>query len=719
MYGAQTDGNGYFNITRIPAGSYTLMVTCLGFDTLKQTIELKEGEVRTLKLEVSKSIRQLTGITVEGKKGEDSTETKISVEKITPKQISGIPTVGGQPDLAQYLQVLPGVIFTGDQGGQLYIRGGSPVQNKVLLDGMIIYNPFHSIGLFSVFDTDILRTADVYTGGFGAEYGGRISSVMDITTRDGNKKQVAGVIGASPFGSKLMIEGPLKKQIDANQGSTSFIFSAKNSYLKESSKLFYQYIDTAGLPFNFTDFYGKVSLNAANGSKVNFFGFRYEDKVNYKIISDFNWKANGIGTNFVLIPGSSPVLVEGVVAFSNYTMVMREQGQAMPDSSQISGFNIGMNFTYFLGKNELRYGVEMNGFRTNFVFFNALNRKIQQNDFTTELGGYVKGKIIKGKFIFEPSFRAQWYASLGSMSPEPRLAAKYNVAKKFRLKFAGGWYSQNLISTNSDRDIVNLFYGFLSGPETLPVNFDGKEVKHKLQKAWHTILGSEFDLINNMTLNVEGYYKDFTQLTNINRNKVFDDNEANSDKPDYLKKDFVIETGNAYGFDVSVKYEFSRIYLWGVYSLGYVNRYDGIENYVPHFDRRHNVNLVFSYKFDKKLSWEFDARWNLGSGFPFTQTQGYYEMINFSDGINTDYTTSNGTLGIQYAPQNLGRLPYYHRLDLTIKKTWEYGERKKLEANLGVTNAYNRENMFYFDRVKYERVNQLPIMPSAGITFKF
>src|SRR6202007_2836734 len=102
-------------------------------------------------------------------------------------------------------------VFTGDQGGQLYIRGGTPVQNKVLLDGMIVYNPFHSIGLFSVFDNDIIRNADVYTGGFGAEYGGRISSIMDITTRDGNKKRVAGKIAASPFGAKVLVEGPIIK----------------------------------------------------------------------------------------------------------------------------------------------------------------------------------------------------------------------------------------------------------------------------------------------------------------------------------------------------------------------------------------------------------------------------------------------------------------------------------------------------------------------------
>ena len=130
-----------------------------------------------------------------------------------------IPSFGGQPDLVQALQVLPGFISTGDQGGQLYIRGGSPIQNKVLLDGMIVYNAFHSIGLFSVFDSDVIANADVYTGGFGAKFGGRISSVMDIKTRDGNKMKTQGRVGASPFGAKLTLEGPLKKLNDSERAS--------------------------------------------------------------------------------------------------------------------------------------------------------------------------------------------------------------------------------------------------------------------------------------------------------------------------------------------------------------------------------------------------------------------------------------------------------------------------------------------------------------------
>ncbi|MBE0640797.1 MAG: TonB-dependent receptor, partial [Bacteroidales bacterium] len=138
-YGASTDGNGYFVVSRIPAGTYTLMVTYLGYDTLKIPITLREGELVTKQLYLEKASYTLVGVNISAEREEARTQTRTSVVKVTPKEIKSIPSIGGTPDLAQYLQVLPGVVFTGDQGGQLYIRGGSPIQNKVLLDGMIVY----------------------------------------------------------------------------------------------------------------------------------------------------------------------------------------------------------------------------------------------------------------------------------------------------------------------------------------------------------------------------------------------------------------------------------------------------------------------------------------------------------------------------------------------------------------------------------------------------
>jgi hypothetical protein len=717
-YGSVTDVNGYYSISNVPPGDYTLMVTYLGYDTVQEPITIKKGDILTKKLFLQPMNIMLKGANISAERQEAKTETKTSVVKITPKQIKQIPTIGGQADLAQYLQVLPGVIFTGDQGGQLYIRGGSPVQNKVLLDGMIVYNPFHSIGLFSVFETDIIRNADVYTGGFGAEYGGRISSVMDITTRDGNKKEFAGKVGASAFGARLLLEGPIKKQVNTEAGSSSFILTFKNSYLKESSKVLYEYIDKNGLPFNFTDIYGKVSLNAANGSKVNFFGFNFNDNVNYSGISDYKWISSGGGTNFVVIPDRSTVLIQGNFSYSKYKMTLEEE-DGLPRASEINGFNSGLNFTYFINKDEIKYGVEMLGFKTIFEFSNTVGRSIDQTQNTTELAGFFKYKATRGKFLIEPGMRVQYYASLANVSLEPRLALKYNVNDRLRFKFASGLYSQNLLSASSDRDVVNLFYGFLSGPDNLPETFDGKTVKHYLQKSRHLVLGMEVDPLGHLTLNIEGYYKHFPQLTNINRNKVFDDTGEYSDKPDNLKKDYIIENGEAKGLDFSLKYDYKKWFIWAVYSLAYVDRYDGITHYVPHFDRRHNINITTSYMFGADNQWEFDIRWNFGSGFPFTKTGGYYGVITFGDGIMTDYTTVNEELGIIYGKINDGRLPTYHRMDIDIKRRWKFSEKSQLELDLSVTNVYDRKNIFYYYRMTRTKVYQLPVLPSFGLNLSF
>lgn len=732
--GIATDVNGFFSINKVPPGSYTLFISSmLGYDTLQEAVTVKAGEIVSKKLYLTKSAIQLKGVEVSAEQEAKETETQISVNKIDPIVIKKLPTVGGEPDLAQYLQVLPGVIFTGDQGGQLYIRGGSPVQNKVLLDGMIIYNPFHSIGLFSVFDADIIRNADVYSGGFGAEYGGRISSIMDITTRDGNKRHVAGKVAVSPFGAKVLVEGPLVKFKEDSKTAVSFILSSKTSYLPTTSKLLYSYVDPNGLPFSFSDYYGKVSLNANNGSKLNLFGFNFNDKVSYEALQDMNWNSYGGGGNFLLVPQNSPILVNGNFAYSQYSVKLKPEGEN-EKSSKIKGFNMGIGFTYFMSKNELNYGIEVLGFRTDFDLINSTNRHVSQQESTTEIGGYFKYKWISKhkKLLLEPSFRLQYYASLGNTSPEPRLSVKWNIAKKFRFKFATGMYSQNLIAANSDRDVVNLFYGFLSGPDNLQATFmneDGEiqEVKDKLQKANHYVAGFEFDLGRHFDLNIEGYRKDFKQLANLNRNKIFDDSPDNAAKPDVLKKDFIIETGKAQGIDVVLKYDHKRIYLWFVYSLGFVTRFDGaltddngaLISYRPNFDRRHNANIVASYTFGENRNWEFDARWNIGSGFPFKPTGGFYEDLNFTNGISTDYTSTNGELNYFFDEGKTKELPWYHRLDINIKRTFQLVEKTKLEVAAGATNVYSRKNVFYFDRVQYKRVDQLPILPTLSVVMTF
>ncbi len=716
--GAATDEHGYFSIARVPEGDYVLNCFSIGYDTVSKPVTIRKDDLVSVKVYLEQSAISLQQVEISADKQEQRTEVQMSVAKITPREISQVPAAGGEPDLAQYLQVLPGVVFTGDQGGQLYIRGGTPIQNKVLLDGMVIYNPFHSIGLFSVFDADIIKTADIYTGGFNAEYGGRISSVMDITTRDGNKKRFNGKFSASTFSSKLTLEGPFKKPANDEQSTGTYIFSGRTSYLDRTSKTLYSYANEDGLPYRFLDFYGKGVLTGSNGSKFSLFGFRFDDNVNYEPVSEYKWNSFGAGSNFVLIPGSSPVLLDGTFAYSRYRIELQEADE-LPRYSSVNGFNFMLNFTYFLGKDEVKYGIEALGFKTDFTFYNYVRKKIEQVDNTSEFGAFLKYKRAGDKLVIEPSLRVHYYASLNEFSFEPRLGAKYNLTERVRLKAAAGLYAQNLLAAVSDRDVVNLFYGFLSGSDDLPDEFLGEPVTSRLQHAGHLVGGIELDVHKHVSVNLEAYIKDFSQLENVNRDKIYDDVTANYDKPEYLKKDFILEKGTAKGIDCSIKYDYKGLYLWLVYSLAYVDRNDGIRVYEPHFDRRHSINAVASYTFGKKGDWNAGIRWNFGSGFPFTQTAGFYEYLNFQQGLNVNYTNANGDLGLLYGELNKGRLPYYHRLDVSLKKSFEFSKRSKLEVIASVTNVYDRANVFYFDRIRGDRVDQLPILPSLGASITF
>jgi hypothetical protein len=726
-HGLATDVNGFYSLSKVEPGEYTLVVSSVGYEKYSENITLNAEEIITRNIYLVPATIKLSEINISAEKQEAQSDIKMSVVKLTPKDISRIPSVGGEPDLAQALQVQPGVVFTGDQGGQLFIRGGSPIQNKVLLDGMIIYNPFHTIGLFSVFETDIIKTADVYTGGFNANYGGRISSVIDIKTRDGNRNRLGGQVGMSTFGSKVLLDVPIVKPKKPGDGGSTLLLSAKNLYLDQSSKVVYDYVDRE-LPYSFLDLYGKYTMYSASGNKLNMFGFKHKDRANFTDISKIGWDSWGFGLNPIIIPSQSNVLIDIVIAYSSYAIATDDISAdvSRPDinrNSSINAFNAGMNFTNYISDDQVKYGFEIIGMATTYQFINQVGRKIEQDQNTTELGGYLTYRINAGKFVIEPSVRIQYYSSLSEFSPEPRIGMKYNATNNLRFKAAAGRYSQNLISGTSDRDVVNLFYSFLTGPENLQdklikENGEVVDVNSKLQKATHALLGFEYDLTENLNLNVEGYYKWFNQLTNINRDKVLDASGSDNYQST-ISNDFIVETGDAYGVDFLLKYRRKELTLWGVYSLSYVTRWDGVQTYYATFDRRHNVNLVASLTFGKDKLWEAGVRWNLGSGFPFTPTQGYYGDIGFND-INTDYPTDNPKdVSIYYGELNSKRLPWYSRFDISVKRKFVLGENSILEANAGCTNVFNRENIFYLDRVSQERVNQLPIMPSIGMSLTF
>ena len=265
----------------------------------------------------------------------------------------------------------------------------------------------------------------------------------------------------------------------------------------------------------------------------------------------------------------------------------------------------------------------------------------------------------------------------------------------------------------------------LSAPTNIQENFVNEfqktiNAKNGLQYAWHAIGGFEYDLNKYLNLNVEGYYKYFSQLSNINQNKLYEDVAQFSQIEDVYKKDFILESGESYGIDFLLKYNKNRLFLWGVYSLGKSTRWDGFQSYFPVFDRRHNLNLVGSYLFGKKKDSEVNVRWNLGSGLPFTPTAGFFQEETFGNGVTTNPNQTNpSTVATILGDFNSQRLPYYHRLDITFKKQFNLKNKNIIELIASVTNVYNRNNIFYVNRVSGKEIYQFPFLPSFGLSYKF
>jgi hypothetical protein len=727
ILGASAAVDGLFSIAKVPMGTYLLRVASSEYQVYEKEVVVSQPKgitEITINLVVPDK-NKLGEVVISGELHTKATEVLMSQIKLDKRGVERIPSVGGENDVVAAFSVTPGVVTTGDQGGQLYVRGGTPIQNKVLLDGMTIYNPFHTIGFFSIFETELIQNVDIYTGGFDAKYGGRISSVMDITYRDGNKKQLGGKVSLSPFLGKLVLEGPVYKS-KSGKGGGSFIFSGKHSLLDYTSKSLYRGVNNGnGLPYNFTDLYGKVTLSSGQGSKFSFFGFHNNDNTEYYGVANLGFTQGGGGMNFTLVPSGSPTIIRGHMNVSNYKTTFQETANYERFSS-IQGADLGFDFTYFLkGDGRIDYGLNMNVFATNFVTYNEAASKIEARNNSTEIGAYINYKYVNPRFVIQPGLRVQAYASLGTISVEPRIGIKYNATDRLRLKLSGGRYTQNFTSASSDRDVVNLFNGLLSAPTNVQEEFitefgKVKNPKNGLQISYHAIVGTEYDLTSNLSLNVEVYYKYFPQLSNINTFKLYDDISDFADKDDIEKKDFLIESGQTYGADLLLKYNKGRLFLWGVYSYGHSTRWNGFETYYPVFDRRHNVNLVGSYLFGAKKTLELNMRWNIGSGLPYTPTSGFYQSENFNDGATTDITQTNSTgYGLIFGDFNSQRLPYYHRLDITVKKRFVFGNKTEMELVGSVTNAYNRKNIFYVNRVTNEIVYQFPIMPSFGLSYKF
>ncbi len=720
-----SNDNGYFAFNNLEPGTYTVVCKPFGYLEKRETITVGAGQTITVNLYLDKSTEELRQVEVSSSREEARTKVQTGKVQLTNKQIKDF-SVGGDADVVRAMQVVPGVVTTGDQGTQLYIRGGLPIQNLVLMDGMQIFNPFHSIGFYSVFDPDLVETVDIYSASFGAEYGSRNSAVMDVKLRSGDRKHLRGKFQASTFVGKAILEGPLGPKDKDGFANTSFIVSAKSSYLNQTAPILYPYIESQfdGLPFVFNDFYGKLSNTIDGGSSFNGFGFRFDDRVSFQPNNTVGWVSSGGGFDMRLIPPGSTTIIDMNFGFSRYD-IDADFGDGQPRESSITGFNVGIDMTYLVGENdEAKFGLQAIGYGTEYNFVNPVGRTFNRASNSTEMGGYFKYRINRNRLIIDPGLRIQYYGQLNVASIEPRIGAKYLLNESIRIKASAGRHSQNLVAAISDREVVNLFYGFLDGNVSLPPDIGGEPINGPLQTSNHAVLGTEIDFTRNIELTVEGYVKQFNLITNVNRNKILEANEVEPGTPEILWRDFAPERGTAYGVDVLFKGTWENLGVWVGYSWAHVTRNDGVIEYYPIFDRRHNLNLVGNYRFGKDKRWSGSFRYNFGSGFPFTPTQGYFPFLPFNDAQGNpnsgfDFTSENAAIQAIFGEVNSARLPYYHRVDISANYTIPLKKRSELELTAGVTNILNRENIFYFDREAFERIDQLPILPTVGAIFSF
>ena len=372
--GTATGADGTFRISRIPAGTYTITASFLGFRSYQDTLRLNFDQVLTLELTLEPESADLNTLVVESEAGGRGAQAA-GLTSIRPAQLVHIPMPDVNSDLMAYLITMPGVVTPGDRGGQLFVRGGTPAQNLVLIDGIPVYQPFHIVGFYSAFPADILSNADVYAGGFNARYGGRVSSVIDVSTRNGSKERFSGSASVAPFLSSVRIEGPIEK------GKLSMLGVVRESVIERVAPDLLQ----QKLPYRFGDRFLKLHAYLSTTSSASFTLINTTDSgdlagdVPDAAATRIGWRNTAFGGRYIYLPTDYPALVELSVSSSQLdTDFSPFAGTAR--TAAVRGINAHINFAYLLGRRQLHFGM----FVRTLKFRYNLERTHETGAFVTE-----------------------------------------------------------------------------------------------------------------------------------------------------------------------------------------------------------------------------------------------------------------------------------------------------------------------------------------------
>lgn len=739
--GTSTNNYGYFSLS-LPKDTATLIISYVGHNPIQLFWQASSTD-SALNIVLGKVITN-DAVTVIGNKIQKNVESaQMSKVSIPIEQIKAMPKFLGEADVLKSLQMLPGVSGGTEGTSGVVVRGGTPDQNLILLDGTPIYNASHLFGIFSTFNADAVKNVDLYKGGFPARYGGRLSSVIDIILKDGDKSSLHGEGGIGLLASKLQLEGPIKKN------KSSFLLSARRSYLDILAQPFLKATkDETGIDKLFAYFYdfnAKLNFDLTKKDKLFVSFYSGDDMLKLKVKdvapnetfkfgTQVGW-GNLIGTvrwNHII---NKKLFANTTVNYTRYRFLTKVSEENISPTynenfgaKYISGiYDVGakVDFDYRpTYKHSIKYGVGIiaHTFTPGATSFKltsstdppidtAFNNKRQQS---IEPSAYIEDDIIvsdKLKLntgLHIGGFKAQtkYYPNI-----QPRISGRYMLTDRASIKatYTRMYQYIHLLSNNNTTLPTDLWV-----PST-------DNIKPMLSDQ--VALGFAKNINNKYEFTAEAYYKNMIGVVEYKDGASF----LNSSTDNWDKK---VSQGNgkSYGVELLIQKTSGRTTGWVGYTLGYSNRtFNEINNgktFAYKYDRRHDFEITVIHKISKR--WECSANFVWQSPLPFTLPTGQFAGMDDTSPYQSNGFNSNNTYDI-YSSRNAFRLLAYHRLDagFTYRK-----QKKRYEKswNFSFYNAYNRNNPFFYDLDRYNAATGkaqlngypiLPLLPSISYGFKF
>ncbi len=685
--GTVADINGYFILPNLELQRLTVRASAVGYTPKEVSVEYRGRQTANVNFVLAGSPRTMPNVEIFGRalKGAAGMAGTTVIASTQLKNSVGI----FRNDVVQYVTQLPGVVTVSGVSSQYYVRGGGPDENLVLVDGMPIYNLSHAFGLFSFVDPMIVEIATFSVGGFQAEYGGRLSSVLDIQTIDGDKNKYKAKGTVDLLSSDILLTGPL-----FSKATSSFVAFYRRPLFQNALQKFY----SLGLPFDYYDGFGKATMDFPGDAHISAEFLTSSDQIIQQspLQPDFKWSNRSGAVSGGFLAGD-----QFDFKFSlSYSAYHAEQ---LPKMSRTLGYQLddisnlslrGDVVSYTSTRDQLDVGLDFSFPNYNYTFSNKYGSAI--NETTTEVEPQVWAKYSfrpDGRFSFQAGLRAdlqrtfqQLLGAQGGNFAEPRLTLSYKISDPVTVYANFGIYHQRLMDLN-DENLVFTPFDVLA-----PVSDSSGD-----EESSQYILGCKVEPSNLASIKVEVYYKDLNHLVAVNLNKVYD-----------WESDFIFGSGRAYGVDVSFRYDAGpTLYFLAGYSYGNTTRTFQGMNYYPRYDLRNQVNL--SSGFEPVSNLWIPGRLKLASGLPYTPIEGYFGVVQ-SDPINLpsyyyQFLYSQALFG----NLNTARLPGYESLDLSASYDLYLGWAH-LNLQGAVINAFNNKNVFYINNVTGAVVYQLPII---------